>query len=243
MNFKEITRSVQAYGKVPAFVRKHKLWLYFILPGIIHLVLLSLLIWSSFEVSEWAISGLEAWLGEEDVWWKTSLEWILGIGLRVLLFFGYALIYKNLVLVILSPVLALLSERVEEILTGKSYPFHLGRFLKDVWRGVLMAIRCLVYELLLVALVSLFTWVFAPVLAFIITAYFWGVAMVDYSSERKGLSVKQSLSYIRKHRGLALGNGLVFYLLFLVPFVGWIIAPGAGIIAATLAVLETDQEV
>ena len=87
----------------------------------------------------------------------------------------------------------------------------------------------------------MFTWVFAPILAFFISAYFWGVAMVDFNSERKRFNIKQSFAYIRRHRGLALGNGIVFYGMFLIPVLGWMVAPTFGIIAATLAVLESDK--
>ena len=49
--------------------------------------------------------------------------------------------------------------------------------------------------------------------------------MLDYSCERHKLSPTESIAYIGNHKGLAVGNGMVFYLMHLVPIVGWMLAP------------------
>jgi CysZ protein len=59
--------------------------------------------------------------------------------------------------------------------------------------------------------------------------------MMDYSCERNRLSASASIDFIGRHRGLAIGNGLIFYLMHGVPFVGWVLAPAYAVIAATLS--------
>jgi CysZ protein len=59
--------------------------------------------------------------------------------------------------------------------------------------------------------------------------------MLDYSSERNKLSTTQSITFIGRHKGLAIGNGLVFYVMHLLPFIGWLLAPSYAVIAATLS--------
>jgi CysZ protein len=66
--------------------------------------------------------------------------------------------------------------------------------------------------------------------------------MIDYSCERHKLPTSKSIEYISQHRGLAMGNGLVFYTMHAVVFVGWIFAPAYAVIAATLSLYKVDPD-
>jgi CysZ protein len=46
--------------------------------------------------------------------------------------------------------------------------------------------------------------------------------------------MSQSIAFIRQHRGMALGNGMIFYLFMLIPVLGWMLAPSYAVIAATI---------
>ena len=83
-------------------------------------------------------------------------------------------------------------------------------------------------------LVPLFGWA-APVLALFIECYYYGFSMLDYSCERHKLSPAESINYIGAHKGLAIGNGIVFYLMHLVPIIGWVLAPAYAVVAATIS--------
>ena len=76
---------------------------------------------------------------------------------------------------------------------------------------------------------------------FTIEFFFFGFSMIDYTNERKKMSVKESSSYIYKHKGLAIANGGIFYLMLLVPVVGLLVAPSYGVVAAAIAVHEIDN--
>ena len=140
----------------------------------------------------------------------------------------------------MAPVMAYLSERVETIITGKKYAFNLQQFISDVIRGIALAIRNLLIEFVILFLlfilsnVPIIGWV-TPILLLIVECYFFGFAMLDYSNERKRLTIKESTSLIYKHKGLAIGNGMAFYLLMLVPVIGLMIGPSYGVVAATIA--------
>ena len=95
----------------------------------------------------------------------------------------------------MAPVMAYLSEKTEQILTGKAFPFNLGQFMKDVFRGIVMALRNLVIELFLTACLLLLA--FVPVigisstfLIFLVESYFLGFSMLDYYYERKRYTIK-----------------------------------------------------
>ena len=47
--------------------------------------------------------------------------------------------------------------------------------------------------------------------------------MLDYSMERHKKSPAESIYYVSSHKGLAIGNGLVFYLLHFLPIIGWVL--------------------
>jgi CysZ protein len=74
-----------------------------------------------------------------------------------------------------------------------------------------------------------------PLVAFFVDTYYLGFSMLDYSSERNRLSMSESIELIGHHKGLAIGNGMVFYLMHLVPILGWLLAPSYAVIAATLS--------
>ena len=65
--------------------------------------------------------------------------------------------------------------------------------------------------------------------------------MLDYSCERHKLSPSASIEYIAKRRGLAIGNGLVFYLMHGLPIIGWVLAPAYAVVAATISLYHQKE--
>jgi CysZ protein len=67
--------------------------------------------------------------------------------------------------------------------------------------------------------------------------------MIDYTNERYKLSVSESISFIRKNKGLAIGNGFIFALIFAIPVAGMLVAPIVAVIAATIIAVENHNSV
>jgi CysZ protein len=82
----------------------------------------------------------------------------------------------------------------------------------------------------------------APVIMLGVECYYYGFSMLDYSCERHKLSASASIDFIARHKGLAAGNGIVFFLMHLVPFVGWVLAPAYAIVAATISLYHQKSE-
>jgi CysZ protein len=145
-----------------------------------------------------------------------------------------------------SPVFAYLSEKTENIIEGNDYPFDLKQLLKDIWRAVRLALRNTLWQtiyiiaILLFSLIPVVGWV-SPMIAFLVECYYYGFSMLDYSTERHKLSPSQSITFISNRRGLAIGNGMVFFLMHIIPFVGWVLAPAYAVIAATLSLYHQDD--
>jgi CysZ protein len=94
--------------------------------------------------------------------------------------------------------------------------------------------------LLIVSLIPLVGWI-TPLVVFFLDCYYMGFSMLDYSSERNKLDVNASIDLIGHHRGLAIGNGMVFYLFHFVPIIGWLFAPSYAVIAATLSLHKAKE--
>ena len=184
--------------------------------------------------------GLENWLQSQRNDWLSFLFLMAGLILRIVLVFFYFSLFKYIFLIIGSPVFAYLSEKTESILEGKDFPFDMKQLMKDILRGIRLALRNTLWQtvyvvsLILLSLVPVVGWI-TPVIVLFVECYYYGFSMLDYSLERHKLSYAQSIVYIGRHRGLAIGNGLIFYLLHGFVVIGWILAPAYAVVAATLS--------
>jgi CysZ protein len=95
--------------------------------------------------------------------------------------------------------------------------------------------------IMILSLVPLAGWI-GPPLTLFIECYYLGSSMLDYSAERNRLTMQESISFTNRHKGLAIGNGMVFYLMHLVPLVGWILAPSYAVVAATISYSHARNE-
>ena len=250
---KEIIISIQAYFEAHQFIKKHKLWKWILIPGLFYAILFVIGIYyfwiSSNAATAWMLTkfGVKKWLDHmQDTW--LSFFFIIGqIFIHLLLLIFYFSFFKFMFLIIGSPVFAYLSEKTESILTGKEFPFSFSQLLKDMRRGIRIALRNMswqtvyVFALLFLSLIPLIGWI-TPLIVFFIDCYYMGFSMLDYSSERNNLGVTESIDLISHHRGLAVGNGMVFYLFHFVPVIGWLFAPSYAVIAATLSLHRAKEK-
>jgi CysZ protein len=250
---KEIIIAIQSFFEAHNFIRRHRLWKWILIPGIIYTILFLLGIYLFINSSDKAVSllsrkiGIEAWLQREANAFLSFLFLMAGIMLRLILFFFYFSLFKFLFLIVGSPVFAYLSEKTSAIIEGKDFPFSLTQLGKDSWRGIRLALRNTVWQtvyvvsILLLSLVPLFGWI-TPLIGLFIECYYYGFSMIDYSLERNRLSPAASIDFVGHHKGLAIGNGLVFYLMHIVPFIGWVLAPAYAVVAATLSLYKVKGE-
>ena len=243
---KEIIIAIQSYFEAHDFIRKHRLWKWIIIPGIIYMLLFVVGMYFFWHSSNNAVTwisqliGLENWLQKQRNDWLSFLFLMAGLILRIVLVFFYFSLFKYVFLIIGSPVFAYLSEKTESILEGKDFPFDMKQLMKDILRGIRMALRNTLWQtvyvvsLILLSLVPLVGWI-TPVIVLFVECYYYGSSMLDYSLERHKLSYSQSIAYIGRHRGLAIGNGLIFYLAHGFIVIGWVLAPAYAVVAATLS--------
>jgi CysZ protein len=243
---KDIIIAFQGYGQANLFIRRHKLWRWVIIPGAVYMLLFCISVYffgrSASAIIEFLSerTGLHSWVISTHSRFLGFLVTIGGMMLWLVIMMFYFSLFKYLWLIVSSPVFAFLSEKTEAILEGRDYPFELQQLLKDIVRGIGIAIRnslwqtVYVVSLLLLSLVPVVGWV-TPVFTFLIECYYYGFSMLDYTCERHQLTASESIHFIGSRKGLAIGNGLIFYLMHVVPIIGWVLAPAYAVVAATLS--------
>ena len=248
---KELVISVQSYFRAHEFIQQHKLWKWIIVPGILYAIVFVFSIYffsrSMNEAIQWLTleTGLQSWLYRLQDSWIGFLFTIGGVMLWLILMMLYFSLFKYIWLIVGSPVFSYLSEKTASVIEGKTYSFNLMKFFVDFWRGIIMAFRNAFWQLiyiitiLFISLFPVIGWI-TPLLAVIVECYYYGFSMLDYTCERNGMNRLKSIDFISTHKGLAIGNGIVFYLMHLLPIIGWVFAPAYAVIAATISMHETE---
>jgi len=237
----ELGEGINSYREAHRVIVEHKLGKYLIWPGLISLAYVIIYFVIFIRIADGIDTNPDNyswWLS----WMGSVLEWFLKVvywGFVVWLFFAT---HKFVIQTILSPMLSHLSEVVEKKLRGRETPsINWKEYVDDMIRAFRISIRNLLYEIILCFLAS-----FIPIVGFIavfvISAYYTGFGYMDYILERKRYTVNQSVAFVRKHKGLAVGLGIPMNFALLVPVVGWIFAPTYATVAATLEIMDLFEE-
>ncbi|GAB4280157.1 MAG: hypothetical protein Kow0068_04330 [Marinilabiliales bacterium] len=262
MFWKDLGLGFRTYGQAFNVIFSKGLWWFFIFPIILNILLL----WGGFEgvdmIFDWISSKIMQWtnLEKADFWGAGALRWILDFLLKGTLYLVFLAFFAYLsgfiVLIFLSPILAYLSEKTEKILTGNEYPFSAEQLMRDIWRGILLALRNMFIELgwsfimLIIWIIPIIGWLIHlfqlhNIWLFIVASYFYGFSFMDYSIERQKLNVRKSVHLVRKRKGVALANGMIFSVCLFIPYIGITLSGFTAIIstvAAAIAMIEIVKQ-
>lgn len=236
-----IFKGLQVYSGAYSLISKLKLWKYFVIPIIISVVVFSLVFVSAYGLSD----NLGEWIG--SIWpWEfgkgtfTAISTFIG-GI-VILAIGL-IMYKHIIMALSSPFMSPVSEKIESYYTGKPAENYTNvTFTKQLARSIRISIRNLLKELLYTLPILLLKFIpivniFSTALLFLVQAYYAGVSNMDYTLERH-FTYRESIAFIKKHRGLAIGNGIGFLLLLLIPVVGIILVLPLSVTSASVIAID-----
>lgn len=238
----DLSRGIGDLGRGFSFLgARPRLWGWVVAPALVTLLLLAGLV------------ALGVRLLDRVVTWVTSLvpsqlESLVGAGLTILIILvlaaGAMLVFVSLAGAIAGPFCELLSEAVEEELTGKAGPpFSLPRFAADAAQGIGHSLRRLVTSLLGALLLFILSFIpLAGALAALALGAWFSARAAAYDCydavlARRSLSYADKLAFLQAHRSRTLGLGAATTALLLVPFINLLVL-GAGAVGATLAAQE-----
>ena len=238
---KNILNGIQTYTGTFKLISKLGLWKYFGIPMLISVLTATVIGFSAYGLSD-NIGGFisKIWIWDWGKETFTSISNVIG-GILVLAL--GLIVYKHIIMALSAPFMSPVSEKIEAHLTGIENHNHRNTSFKEqLWRGIRINIRNLGMELLLTIPILLISFIpvigiFSTVLLFLVQAYYAGFGNMDYTLERH-FKYKESLTFVRKHRGIAIGNGIVFMLFLLIPIIGIIIVLPLSVTAASIKTVE-----
>ena len=244
---KNIFKGLSAYSQSFSLIGKLKLWKYFLIPmgisfGIAVAVFLSIYKLAD-NIGRW-IAGFWPWETGQDA--VTSISTFLG-GF-IILVLGFIL-YKHIVMTLSAPFMSPVSEKMERHLFPDLYQDIQQRNtsnMQQFLRSLRLSVRNIIYELAItipLLILSIIPGVnlVTSVLIFMVQSYYSGFGNMDYTLERH-FAYRESVTFVKKSRGYAIGNGMVFTGLALIPVIGIILVLPISVTAASKTTLELLKE-
>ena len=232
-----ILKGIKAYTGTFALISQLKLWKYFAIPIIISVVTALMIGLSAYGLSDNIgrfIANIWPWNWGSETF--TSISTFIG-GI-VVIAIGLIL-YKHIIMAFSAPFMSPVSEKIEAHLTGVERHNHRKTsFQEQLWRGIRINIRNLGKELLFTIPLLLLKFIpivniFSTALLFLLQAYYAGFGNMDYTLERH-FKYKESINFVGRHKGIAIGNGIVFMLFLLIPVVGVILVLPMSVTASSI---------
>lgn len=243
---KNILKGIQAYVGTFALISKLKLWKYFAIPILISIITATVIGFMAYGLSDNMGRFIaRIWLWDWGRETFTSISTIIGALMIIAL---GLILYKHIIMALSAPFMSPVSEKIEMHLTGLNPKHHRNTsFQEQLWRGIRINLRNLVKELLisipilLLNFIPLIGNISATVLLFLVQAYYAGFGNMDYTLERH-FKYRESIQFVRKHRGVAIGNGIIFMLFLFIPIIGVILVLPLSVTAASLKTIDLLKE-
>ena len=74
--------------------------------------------------------------------------------------------------------------------------------------------------------------IITTLLIFLVQAYYAGFGNMDYTLERH-YGYKESVQFVKRHKGVAIGNGILFTIMLFIPVIGVLLVLPLSVTAAT----------
>ena len=241
---KAVFKGCAAYFEAYETISRLKLWKFFAIPMLISLVVFLLIVFVSYAFSD-AIGSYIASFWTWD-FGKETFNTISRVFSGLLIVLIGFITFKHIIMALSAPFMGPISKKIEDDFRGVVSQVKTTSSWGLLQRGIKISSRNLFRELLLSIPILLLGFIpvigfFSAILLFLVQAYFAGFGNMDYTLERY-FSYQKSILFVKKNRGVAIGNGLVFMLFLLIPFVGVILVLPFSVTAATIATVKLMNE-
>ncbi len=191
------------------FVFKKHLYLYF-LPAI----------FISF-FFYWSVKGggsIANWLSFMEDWW--GIGWVIKAVENMISAISFML-FEFFILVLLTPINSMLSEKMKEEITGEPAKFSVSQLIRSLGRSVKIFITAFSVEMILLLMVWIFSFLlgnwFSTVVGFIVSSYFIGFSFFDFPLDLDSKLSKESWKWGKSNKWMVLLTGLIFSVSIYIP--------------------------
>ncbi len=227
---------------------KHKgLSIYYILPFLLNIVILTGLILLTYNIIEPRLTGLFGWKTDILIlsWLLKGISFILKPVLFMVISIIFMLCYTIIGSIITSPFTDYLALKVEEQVYGLNFdePFSMGMIIKDIVRVIKNIIKLMILSMIIgffagfLNVIPVIGTILFMVVNFMITTFFLGFQFFDFPLERRRFGFSEKLKVLWKCKFMVMGVGTGFFVLSFVPLVGFLGLNNATI-GATVCFLE-----
>ncbi len=233
----DIARGTETLARGLKLLTRREIFPYVLAPLAINLVIFGGLIWFGFSsfapMVEWLMSFVPGFLD--------FLRWILWIFLGLLLAVIAFFTFTPIANIIAAPFNALMSEKLEIMLTGSSPSSDLS-FMQMAIVSLGSQIRKLGYMaiwyagLILVTLIPVVNFA-APVLWVLFGSWLMALEYMDYPMGNHDIGFKEQRETLAERRGLAMGFGGAVMIMTTVPVINFLAMP-AAVAGATVLWVE-----
>ncbi len=241
---KNILKGIRAYGGSIKLISELGLWKYFGIPILISIVVATLVLISAYAMADnFGYYFSKLWIWD---WGQETFFFLSKILSGILILLVGIIVYKHVVMALSAPFMGPVSEKIEAHILGvDNHKHRKTSFNEQLWRGIRINMRNLGMEILLTIPILIIG--FIPILGFVSTilliltqGYYAGFGNMDYTLERH-FKYDESIRFVKQHRGLAIGNGIVFILFLLIPVIGFIMVLPLSVTAASAETVKLLQ--
>jgi CysZ protein len=245
---KNIFKGIRAYSGSIQLISKLGLWKYFGIPILISIVVATLVLLSAYALADdFGYYFSKLWIWD---WGKETFFFLSKILSGILILLVGISVYKHVVMALSAPFMGPVSEKIEAHILGvNNHEHRKTSFNEQLVRGIRINMRNLGMEILLTIPILIIG--FIPILGFVSTilliltqGYYAGFGNMDYTLERH-FKYDESIKFVKQHRGLAIGNGIVFILFLLIPVIGFIMVLPLSVTSAsseTVKLLQAENK-
>jgi len=235
--------AISAYFDALPAIGEYGLIKYFILSGILGVIVAIGLFIAAQGLGTYVTDFADAFykISFGKKYFSTAISWISTASFVI----AFSFIFRYVMLIVQAPLMSLISAEIEKKHTGiEPEKFSMAKALGDLLRGIRIALRNISRELLLtillmlIGLFPLFS-IFSAIGIFMVQAFYAGFGNIDYYLERR-MNVRESVGFVKENKGMAMGNGIVYLAILLIPIVGVMFGPALGTISATLDALDYE---
>lgn len=241
---KNIFKGIKAYASALGLISTLGLWKYFAVPVLISFITASLIGLSAWSWSDNIANTIDLlWIWEWGADWFHGFAEILG---GILIIILGLIVYKHIVMALSAPFMSPVSTAIEHHFLGEKHIHRNTSNTSQLWRGIRVNVRNLAMEifitipLLILSLIPVLN-IVTTVLLFLVQAYYAGFGNMDYTLERH-YGYKESVGFVKRHKGVAIGNGIIFTIMLFIPVIGVLMVLPLSVTAASSQTIRFIQD-